>query len=79
MPRRRRGRERRRLARASGPPINPEHANWIVSSVGQARKRQQEYRRFKDNGTPGQRQFDEVSVSYAGIAVQTVTRFTRAV
>lgn len=76
MARRRRGRKRSTLARASGPPVNPEHACWIVSSVGQARNKQQEYRRFKNDGTEGQREFDEVCKwAICRLATQDARRF----
>ncbi len=56
-----RGRRRSSLARASGEPMNAEHAKWIVSSAEQARRREEEYRRFRNAGSPGQRQFEEAS------------------
>eukprot|EP00752_Nemacystus_decipiens_P006552 g5899.t2 len=80
MARRRRGRKRSKLTgtQPTSGPMNPELVNWIVSSVGQQRKKQEHYRRLKDDGTPGQREFEEAAKKTVEIFVGNVSHGTKA-
>lgn len=62
--------------------MNPEHASWILSSATQERRKQQDYRRFKD-----ERRFDEASTHARHVYIHplgccctghTQTRLSRA-
>lgn len=59
---RRRG-KRGALARLSMPPVNPAHAKWVASSVGQVRQAEEEYRRLKADRAEGERLFEEAIVT----------------
>lgn len=58
----RRRRKRGALARMSMPPVNPAHAKWVASSVGQVRQAEEEYRRLKADRAEGERLFEEAKM-----------------
>ncbi|CAN0335609.1 unnamed protein product, partial [Ascophyllum nodosum] len=82
MARRRRGkrgkRRRSSLARMSMPPINPAHSRWVLSSIGQARQAEAEFRRMKADHKEGQSRLKEDARKLVNLFVGNVPHGTLA-